>query len=168
MLVAAGGPRRVPLRSLWTLHRAILDLGNEAARAGLNQTLPEIRGYPDPQVGLSAAGLPMALHELASTGAIEFVGEGWDCHLQAAEEAIRNHRRKLMGLDPALAQLVYLAGTNWSTLALTAEKNWARALESVARRRASAIPNRRQPLVALARCSAITDTPRRAGAASTR
>ena len=151
MLVAAGGPRRLPLRSLWTLHRAVLDLGREAADAGLDQRLPEIRGYPDAQVGLGAAGLPWALHELASTGAIEFIGEGWECRIEAAEAAIRDHRRTLMGLDPALAQLVYLAGTNWSTLALTAEKNWARALESVTRRPTSPMPNRRQPLVALAR-----------------
>lgn len=139
------GPCRLPVRAPWPLHQALADLKATAEQAGLADQLPAMTFKPDPEVGMIEETAVIAMHQLINDGFLRPAGEGWDAALEVADQArLRSYRRLLMGLEPELATLIYQAGSNWAALALTAEKNWASALESVARRRASATPKRRQ------------------------
>jgi hypothetical protein len=149
MLLAASEPIPIRLRSPWTIHRALETLGRDAKKQGLSPALPAIEVTPDADVGRAVAGLVQALHELMAEGVLNLVGEGWHAAIAADRERLRTYRRQLMGLEPPLAELIYRAATAWAALSLTEEKNWARAMESLSRRRRSSTPNRRQGPVAV-------------------
>ena len=57
LLVAAGGPSRLPLRASWTLHRAVGELGERARQLDGYGCLPEIHVASDSQVGTAVTGI---------------------------------------------------------------------------------------------------------------
>lgn len=138
------GPFRLPVRAGWPLHQSLAALREEAAANGMTDRLPPMTFKADPVVGVMEENVMISVHQLVADGILCPVGRGWEATLNVVEKTrLRPYRRLLMGLEPELAVLIYRAGSNWAALALTAEKNWAKALESVARRRASATPKRR-------------------------
>lgn len=146
------GPSQYLLRAQWPLHRALADLNWVGAKTDLAGSLPAFSFKPDAIVGTVDEGAVMALHELVANGIMRVAGEGWSAALELSDdERLRPYKRMLMNLDPGLAGLIYQAGTNWAALALTAEKNWDKAVESAGRRRRSATPNRRHGPVAAVR-----------------
>jgi hypothetical protein len=154
-MMLVDGPSRSPLRALWPLHRVLADLNRAATETDLADSLPAFSFKPDAIVGLIDEAAVIALHELVARNVVRVVGEGWDAALEVSDHTrLRPYRRMLLTLQPRLADLIYRAATNWAALALTAEKNWVRDLESVARRRASATPKRRHGPDAAVRWSA--------------
>ena len=151
LLIAAGGPSRLPLRASWTLHRAVGELGERARQLDGYGCLPEIHVASDSQVGTAVTGIAVGLHELMARGEMRVAGEGWECTVELSSTAHRYYRKALMGLEPRLAELIYDAGSNWAALALTAEKNWKTALASLGRRRRSETPKRLQLALSVVR-----------------
>ena len=152
MLLAAKAPKRQPLRAGWPLHRVLKDLQHGAELEGLADHFPTMTFKPDPDVGMLEESAVLALHELIRDDVLRLAGHGWEAAIELVDDVgLRRYRRQLMGSQPEVAGLIYQAGSNWAALALTAENNWAKALESVARKRTSAIPMRRQGPVAVVR-----------------
>ena len=150
MLLAAGEVSQIRLRSPWTIHRAIEGLGRDVESQHLSRCFPSFERKPDAYVGSAVVGLVPAVHKLIAEGTLSLSGLGWDSAIVADRQRLRHYRRRLMGLDPPVADAIYRAATAWAAMSLTEEKNWDKAMESLERRRRSGTPKRRHGPVGVA------------------
>lgn len=122
-MIAAGRVERLPARTPWPLHAALVQLHEEAGRLGLRNLLGlDLAFVPSPEVGREALGADAALRDLVRTGLLHEVGTGLAAQLEVdVVEAIRA-RRRLMRLEPRAVALLQRAGERWSALAWTCSK----------------------------------------------
>lgn len=125
-MIAAAGPRRIPLRVTWPLHTSLRELYEEAARRGLLEQLRvEFVFDLAPECGLRTRGADEALEELVDGGLLRPVGELGDAALEVDVEVLVAYRRALMLQEPEVARLFQRAGSRWSALTSTCSKNAA-------------------------------------------
>jgi hypothetical protein len=122
-IIAAGGPRRIPVRIAWPLNATLRELQSEAARRGLLGRLPAFAFELSPECGLRLAAADEALEQLAHAGLLRRTGALADAALEVDAEQLVAFRRELMRLEPELAQLLQRAGSRWAALISTCSKN---------------------------------------------
>lgn len=122
-MIAAGGPRRIPVRIAWPLHAALRELHGQAARRGLVGRLPPFAFELSPDCGLRVADVDHAIEQLIESGLLRRVGTLVDAELEVDSEQLVVYRRELMRLEPELAQLLQWAGSRWAALTSTCSKN---------------------------------------------
>lgn len=122
-MIAAGRIERLPARTPWPLHAALVPLHDEAGRLGLRNLLGlDLVFVPSPEVGREALGADAALRDLVRTGLLHETGTGLAAQLEIdVVEAIRA-RRQLMRLEPRAVALLQRAGERWAALASTCSK----------------------------------------------
>lgn len=122
-MIAAGRIERLPARTPWPLHAALVQLHEEAGRLGLRKLLGlDLLFVPSPEVGREAVGANAALRDVVRTGLLQEAGAGLAARLEVdVAEAIRA-RRRLMGLEPQTVALLQRAGERWAALASTCSK----------------------------------------------
>jgi hypothetical protein len=122
-MIAAGRIERVPARTPWPLHAALVQLHDEAGRVGLRKRLGlDLVFVPSPEVGREALGADTALRDLVQIGLLREIGTGLAARLEVdVVEAVRV-RRRLMSLEPRAVALLQRAGERWAALASTCSK----------------------------------------------
>jgi hypothetical protein len=122
-MIAAGRIERLPARTPWPLHAALVQLHGEAGRLGLRRLLGlDLVFVPSPEVGREALGADAALRDLVRTGLLQETGTGLAARLEVdVVEAIRA-RRRLMSLEPRAVALLQRVGERWAALASTCSK----------------------------------------------
>jgi len=122
-MIAAGRIERLPARTPWPLHAALLHLHEEAGRLGLRTLLAfDLVFVPSPEVGRAALGADAAVRALVRAGFLHEVGVGLGAQLQVDDAAVVRGRRQLMRLDPRVVALLQRAGERWAALASTCSK----------------------------------------------
>jgi len=127
-MIAAGRIQRLPARTPWPLHAALVQLHDEAGRLGLRKLLDlDLVFVPSPEVGREALGEDTALRDLVRTGLLREIGTGLAARLEVdVVEGVRA-RRRLMNLEPRAFALLQRAGERWAALASTCSKSPDRA-----------------------------------------
>lgn len=122
-MIAAGRVERLPARTPWPLHAALLQLYEEAGRLGLRGLLVlDLVFVPSPEVGRAALGADAALRALVRAGCLNEIGSGLGAQLEVDAAAVVRGRRRLMRLDPRAVALLQRAGERWAALASTCSK----------------------------------------------
>lgn len=122
-MIAAGRIERLPARTPWPLHAALVQLYDEAGRLGVRKLLGlDLVLVPSPEVGREALGADAALRDLVRVGLLREIGTGLAARLEVdVIEAIRA-RRRLMSLEPRAVAILQRAGERWAALASTCWK----------------------------------------------
>lgn len=144
LLVAAGGPATLMERSPWPLHQSLAALRVDQQARDLIARGIDLEVHSDADVGLEVAGVGAAIYELINQGIFRLTDTGLDARLELDVDRNRAYRKRLMSLDLARATALQDVAQDWRARACTAEKTWARALESRAAMSRRATPKRRQ------------------------
>lgn len=122
-MIAAGRVARLPARTPWPVHAALVQLHEEAGRLGLRTLLAlDLVFVPSPEVGRAALGADAAVRALVQAGLLHEVGVGLGAQLEVDDAAVVRSRRQLMRLDPGAVALLQRAGERWAALASTCSK----------------------------------------------
>lgn len=132
-MIAAGRVDRLPARTPWPLHAALVKLHEEAGRLGLRNVLGlDLAFVPSPEVGRKALGADEALRDLVRIGLLHEVGTGLAAQLEVDVVEAVQRRRRLMTLEPRAVALLQRAGERWAALARTCSKHADSARMSLA------------------------------------
>jgi hypothetical protein len=122
-MIAAGRVERLPARTPWPLHAALLQLYEEAGRLGVRTLLAlDLVFVPSPEVGRAAVGADAALRALVRAGFLNEIGSGLGAQLEIDDAAVVRGRRRLMRRNPQAVALLQRAGERWAALASTCSK----------------------------------------------
>jgi len=142
LMLVAGGPRVIPARGNWPLHRALREFHEAASRAGERDLAGLLELRPSADVGVRAEGADRALFALVQAGMLIPEGSGRAAALRVNEEVLVPWRRSLMRLDLRALGLIQRGATRWRVLAETSAKNRSTAARSSTPTVASETPNR--------------------------
>jgi hypothetical protein len=142
LMLAADGPRVIPARINWPLHKALHDLHEAAGRRNVRSLRALLTFRPSADVSLQAQGADGAMFDLVQRGVLRSEGSGRAANLHVDPDALIGLRRDLMRLDPQAARLVQWAGARWAALVATSAKNRSRAERSFGSTVASSTPKR--------------------------
>jgi hypothetical protein len=132
-MIAASRIERLPARTPWPMHAALLSIYSESGRKGLRTRLGvEMTFMPSPEVGRLVVGADDALRTLVQRGLLRELGKVLDAHLAVDDGAIVAARRTLLAMDPEVVALYQRAGDRWAALASTCAKYAASAPASPA------------------------------------
>ncbi len=142
MLLAAGGPRELRPSGDWGLHRAVRDVWQSLARAGLTIREMSIEFTPDPDVGVRASGVDQAVWDLRRQGVLAGRGQGRAARLCVDDHRLSSFRRELLGAEPEVASILYRSATRWAAMAAAATKKASTPSASPTARVSSSTPKR--------------------------
>lgn len=143
-LLASGPVTRAPVDPAWPLHRALLELRERAAAAGLADPLDGAAILPDPHVGVRVVGTEQALRLLRSQGVVVAVGSGASAGWELTAGSAASARREFLRRCPADADLLFWAAQRWNASLSAAMKARSRASRS-SRPATESDASRRQP-----------------------
>jgi hypothetical protein len=122
-MIAAGRIERLPARTPWPLHAALVQLYDDAGRRGVRNLLGlDLVFVPSPEVGREALGADAAMRDLVRTGLLRETGTGLAARLEVDVIEGAEARRRLMRLEPRAVALLQRAGERWAALASTCWK----------------------------------------------
>jgi hypothetical protein len=129
-LLATGEVTRAPVDPAWPLHRALLDLREEADAAGLPDPLHGAATRPDPHVGVRVVGAEQALRALRSQGLVVAAGSGSSAGWELTEQSATSARRDFLRRRPVDADLLCWAAQRWNASLSATAKARSRASRS--------------------------------------
>lgn len=143
-LLASGLVTRAPVDPAWPLHRALLELRERAAAAGLADPLDGAGTRPDPHVGVQVVGTERALRSLWSQGLVVAVGFGGSAGWELTARAAASARRELLRRCPVDPDLLFWTAQRWNASLSAAAKARSRTSRS-SRSATESGASRRQP-----------------------